>query len=307
MKYGISIIVRGEDATPAVLSSVAEKAEAVGLDALWASDHLILPKQTVSRYPSTKDGQFPAFWKTCYFQPFSVLNYLAAKTGRVRLGTSVLVLPMRNPIEVATQVAEMDQLSNGRVDFGVGVGWFVEEFEALGYSFRERGARTNEGLDICKALWSEGSATFHGRFYSFEEAHVGPKPVQRPHPPIYIGGSTDAALKRVAKYGDVWHPLKPTPEQILEIKPRLDSALEAEGRTGEGFPIAPKVALTFQDGPARPGQEPTEGRPQDIVDALKRFRDAGATEFCFDAKAETEQATLDTIERFTQEIRPKLE
>ena len=307
MKYGISIIVRGDDATPAVLGSVAEKAEAVGLDALWASDHLILPKQTVSRYPSTKDGQFPDFWKKSYFQAFSVLNYLAAKTERVRLGTSVLVLPMRNPIEVATQVAEMDRLSNGRVDFGVGVGWFTEEFEALGYSFRERGARTNEGLDICKALWKEGPATFNGRFYSFEEAHVGPKPVQRPHPPIYIGGSTDAALKRVAKYGDVWHPLKPTPEQIIEIKPRLDAALAAEGRSGDGFPIASKLTLTFQDGPPQPGQEPAEGRPRDIIDALKRFRDVGTTEFCFDVKAETEQATLDTIERFVQEVRPKLE
>ncbi len=307
MKYGISIIVRGDDATPAVLSSVAKKAEAVGLDALCASDHLILPKQTVSRYPSTKDGQYPDFWKTSYFQAFSVLNYLAAKTERVRLGTSVLVLSMRNPIEVATQVAEMDQLSNGRVDFGIGVGWFAEEIEALGYSFRERGARTNEALDICKALWSEGAATFHGRFYSFEEAHVGPKPVQRPHPPIYIGGSTDAALKRLAKYGDVWHPLKPTVEQILEIKPRLDSALEAEGRSGEGFPIAVKLALTFQDEPPQPGQEPAEGRPQDIIDTLQRYRDVGATEFCFDVKAETEQATLDTIEQFVQEIRPKLE
>ena len=297
----------GDDATPAVLSSVAEKAEAVGLDALWASDHLILPKQTVSRYPSTKDGQFPESWKKSYFQAFSVLNYLAAKTERVRLGTSVLVLSMRNPIEVATQVAEMDQLSNGRVDFGIGVGWFVEEIEALGYSFRERGARTNEALAIFKALWSEGPATFHGRFYSFDEAHVGPKPVQRPHPPIHIGGSTDAALKRLAKYGDVWHPLKPTTEQILEVKPRLDAALEAEGRTGEGFPITAKVALTFQDDPPRSGQEPVEGRPQDIIDALKRFRDVGTTEFCFDVKAETEQATLDTIERFVQEVRPKLE
>jgi probable F420-dependent oxidoreductase len=307
MKYGISIIVRGEDATTSVLNSIAEKAEEVGLDALWASDHLIIPKQMVSRYPSAKDGQFPDSWKTSYFQPFSVLNYLAAKTERVRLGTSVLVLPMRNPIEVATQVAEMDQLSNGRVNFGVGVGWFAEEFEALGYSFRERGARTNEGLEICKALWSEGPATFQGRFYSFEDAHVGPKPVQRPHPPIYIGGSTDAALKRVAKYGDAWHPLKPTPEQILEIKPRLDALLEAEGRTGEGFPIAPKVSLKFQDGPPEAGQAPTEGRPQDIIAALKRFRDAGATEFCFDAAAETEQVVLDTLNRFAQEIRPKLE
>ena len=111
----------------------------------------------------------------------------------------------------------------------------------------------------------------------------------------------------MAKYGNVWHPLKPTVGQILEIKPRLDAALEAENRSGDGFPVAPKLAPTLQDEPARPGQEPAEGRPRDIIDALKRFRDAGASEFCFDVKVETGQATLDTIERFVQEIRPKLE
>ena len=307
MKYGISIISRGPDATPAILSNVAERADAAGLDALWASDHLIIPKQTVSRYPGRADGQMPDAWKTTYYQPFSVLNYLAAKTKRIRLGPSVLVFPMRNPIEVATQIAEMDQLSGGRVNFGVGVGWFAEEFQALGYPFHERGARTNEGLAICKALWRQGTATFEGRFYQFEEANVGPKPVQEPHPPIYVGGSSDAALRRLAKYGDVWHPLKPTPEQILADKPRIAAALEAEGRASEGFPIAPKVALTFQDGPPADGQAPTEGRPQDIADALKRYRDAGATEFCFDAPAESEQVVLDMIEQFVQEVRPMLE
>ena len=130
---------------------MAERADAAGLDALWVSDHLIIPKQTVSRYPDQADGEMPNTWKTTYYQPSSVLNYLAVKTQNIRLGQSVLVLPMRNPIEVASQIAKMDQLSDGRVNFGVGVGWFAEEFEALGYPFKHRGALADEGLAICKA------------------------------------------------------------------------------------------------------------------------------------------------------------
>jgi probable F420-dependent oxidoreductase len=224
----------------------------------------------------------------------------------VRLGTSVLILPIRNPIEVAAQIAELDQLSGGRVDFGVGVGWFLEEFEALGYPFGERGARTNEGLAVCKALWREGAATFDGRFHRFEGAYMGPKPVQDPHPPVYIGGNSPAALKRLAAHGDVWHPFKITPAQIEKSNPLLAEALAAVGRPGESLPIAPKLLLRFQGGPPADGQAATKGRPQDIIDALRRHQDAGATELCFELDPETEAGALDTLERFVQEVRPEL-
>lgn len=306
MKYGISIIVRGDGAGRETFDAMAEKAEEIGLDALWASDHLVMPPFRVSRYPGRADGQLPDDWKRTYYQPFSVLNYLAARTRTVRLGTSVLILPMRNPLEVAAQVAELDQLSEGRVNFGVGVGWYSEEFEALGYPFEKRGARTNEGLAILKALWTETEATHEGEFYRFERTRMGPKSKQQPHPPIYIGGNSPAAIRRAARFGDVWHPFKLTPEMLAELRPVLATALEAEGRKADGFPIAPKVALTFQDGPPAEGQAPTEGRPQDIVDALKRFQDAGAVEFCFDIMTETLKVALDTLDRLANEIRPKV-
>ncbi|MDP6389658.1 MAG: LLM class F420-dependent oxidoreductase [Alphaproteobacteria bacterium] len=306
MKYGMSIIVRGQDAGRETFDAMAEKAEAVGLDTLWASDHLILPPVRVSRYPGRADGQLPDAWIQAYYQPFSVLNYLAARTRTVRLGTSVLIVPMRNPIEIAAQVAELDRLSEGRFDFGVGVGWFREEFEALGYPFAERGARTDEALALMKTLWSESEATFEGRFHRFSGAKLEPKPMQRPHPPIYVGGSSPAALRRLARFGDAWHPLKPTPDQLIEFKPALEKALAAEGRALNDLPIVPKVALTFQDGPPAEGQEPTEGRPQDIVDSLRRYEDAGATEFCFDVRTESLVDVLDTMERFADEVRQKV-
>jgi len=302
MKYGMSIIVRGDAAGPATFDAMAEKAEATGLDALWASDHLVMPPLTVSKYPGRPDGQLPDDWKRTYYQPFSVLGYLGGRTSKVRLGTSVLILPMRNPIEVAAQVSELDQLTGGRINFGVGVGWCVEEFEALGYPFRERGARANEGLEIVKKLWTEKEATHDGRFWRFAGAQQGPKGVQTPHPPIYVGGNTPAAIRRAARFADVWHPFKVTPEALAELRPTLEAALKAEGRASNGFPIAPKVALTFQDAPAGAGQAPTEGRPADILDALKRFRDAGATEFCFDIMTETLPVALDTMEQLAQEV-----
>lgn len=306
MQYGMSIIVRGDGAGPATFDAMAERAEATGLEALWASDHLLLPPLAKSRYPGRADGQLPDDWKRTYYQPFSVLGYLGGRTSKVRLGTSVLILPMRNPIEVAAQIAELDQLTGGRISFGVGVGWCEEEFEALGYPFRERGRRANEGLAIVKKLWTETVTTHDGAFYRFEGAQQGPKPAQQPHPPIYVGGNSPAAIRRVARFADVWHPFKVTPESLAELRPVLDEALKAEGRKAEGFPIAPKVALTFQDGPPAEGQAPTEGRPQDIIDALRRFRDAGATEFCFDIMTETLPVALDTMERLAQEVRGKV-
>src|SRR5262245_47230354 len=213
---------------------------------------------------------------------------------------------MRNPIEVAAQVAELDQLSAGRVSLGVGVGWFREEFEALGYSFANRGARADEGLAILKALWTQPRTSVDGPTYRFTDAEMGPKPIQRPHPPIYIGGNTAAAIRRTARFGDVWHPFKVTPQGLAELLPALHAALEAEGRSARGFPVAPKVVLAFQDTPPRDGQGPTEGRPQDIVDALRRFRDAGATEFCFDIMPETLAVALDTLDRFANEVRSKV-
>lgn len=300
------MIVRGDDAGPETFDRIAERAEALAWDCLWASDHVVMPALRVSRYPGRADGQLPETWKRSYFQPFSVLNYLAARTRTVRLGTSVLILPMRNAVEVAAQIAEMDQLSGGRVNFGVGVGWYQEEFEALGYDFHDRGARTDDGLAIMKSLWSRRKTTINGPNYCFADAEMGPKPLQQPHPPIYVGGDTPAALRRLARFGDVWHPFRATPEALVEARPKLQAALQREDRATAEFPIAPKIPLTFQDGPTREGQAPTEGRPRDIIDALRRYHDAGATEFCFDIMTETLPVALDTLARFAEEVRPHL-
>lgn len=303
MKYGISLPVRGDGADVDCFDRVAANADAAGLDALWASDHLLMPPPNKSKYPGSADGSLPDGWKRTYFQPFSVLNYLAGRTRNVRLGTSVLILPMRNPMEVAAQVAELDHVSRGRANFGVGVGWFEDEYDALGYSFRTRGKRANEGLEVCKRLWTGGPAAFEGEFYRFSGVMMGPRPAQQPHPPVFIGGHSPAALKRAARFADVWHPFRVPPQDVADLVPGLKAALNDAGRDVEMLPIAPKVPLVVG---SEKGPMPTQGPLQDVLDALKRYQDAGATEFCFDIVPEDADNACDMIDLILQEIAPAL-
>ena len=301
MEFGMQLTSRGPDAGPEAFDAFAKKAEETGLERIWASDHLILPPLKTSSYHTHPGGQMPDVWKARYYQPFSVLNYLAARTTKARLGTSVVIVPMRNPIELAAQVTELDQMCGGRFDFGVGVGWYREEFEALGYDFTNRGKRMDEALTLMKALWSDGLVTFDGEFHSFADAIMEPKPVQKPHPPIYIGGGSIHAMRRAARAADGYQPTMVTPEQLAEDVKTLTTLLAEQGRSLDGFAIAPKVALSFDDGP-----EATQGTAQEIIDTIRRFEDVGATEINFDQKLERIDNATDLLDRFADEVRPKL-
>jgi probable F420-dependent oxidoreductase len=306
MKLGFSLVVRGRDATPDTFARIAERTEALELDSLWCSAHVIIPPQVRSGYamnPGVKHGEH---WKEGYWEPFTVLSYLAALTSKIQLGTSVVVMPMHNPFELAKQVVEVDQLSGGRFVFGIGVGWFEEEFEVLGQDFHNRGARTNEGLELMKALWGDDPVTFEGKHYRVENACFAPKPVQQPSPPVWIAGGSKAALKRAARYGDAWHPVRPRFEALERSIAELNGYLEEEGRAPGSIEIAIKCPVVFQSGPAGADQAPTHGRPRDIADALKRYRDLGASHFVLDVVPETRAVALDTMERFAQEVRPHL-
>lgn len=306
MKFGFSLIVRGNDATPDAFAQIAERAEALDIDSLWCSAHVILPPQVKSGYVLIPGRMHPEHWKECYWEPFTVMSYLAAMTSKLILGTSVVIVPMHNPIELAKQVAEVDQLSGGRFIFGIGVGWFEEEFEALGQNFRNRGARTDEAMDLMRALWSEDPVSFDGRYYRVEDAHFAPKPVQRPSPPIWVAGGSKAALKRAARIADAWHPVRPTFEYLNEARVDLDRYLEEVGRAPGSVEVAVKLPLIFQDGAPATDEPPTQGRPADIIDAIERYRDAGASHLVFDVVPENLATALDTMERFAQEVRPGL-
>jgi probable F420-dependent oxidoreductase len=304
MKFGCSLIVRGKHATQENLLTLAKQAEAWGFDSLWASDHIILPPLRTSRYPGAPTGQFPDTWLQRYFEPLAILNYLAGCTQRIQLGTSVLILPMRNPIEVAKAIAGADVLSQGRILFGVGVGWFQEEFEVLREPFHERGRRTDEYLQICQALWTQEPATFTGRYYQFTDAYCAPKPMQKPHPPILIAGHSAAALRRAARFGTGWHPFALSPAALEPIIPQFHQAVQEAGRSLAEFEISLKVRLRFGAGPDP--QPPLHGSPEDVLASIKQYQALGVQHLVLDFMPETIGNALTTVERFVREVRPAL-
>jgi probable F420-dependent oxidoreductase len=305
-KFGFSLVVRGNDATPDTFAAIAERAEALALDSLWLSAHVILPPQVKSGYVLIPGRSHPEHWKERYWEPFTVMSYLAGLTSKLTLGTSVLVLPQHNPFEVAKQVAEVDQLTGGRVIFGIGVGWFEEEFEVLGQDFKNRGKRTDEALELMQRLWRDEPVTFKGRYYACENARFAPKPVQQPRPPIWVAGRSKAALRRTARYADAFHPVRPSFEYMVECRRDLDRMLAEEGRKPEAVQLAAKLPIVFRNEPAGADEPPTIGTPQAIVDALKRYQELGSSHFVLDVVPEKRQVALDTMERFAQEVRPKL-
>jgi probable F420-dependent oxidoreductase len=218
-------------ATPEMLAAVAGEAEARGVGTIWVGEHVVTFERYASSYPYAEDGTMPLPPGSGLLEPFTTLAFLAALTTTVRLGTAMCLLPQRNPVYTAKDVATVDWLSNGRVDFGVGVGWLREEFEVLGAPWPRRGARTDEYLEVLRALWCDDPSSFAGSFYSLPPCNFHPKPVQDPHPPIHVGGETDAALRRTARVGVGWHTFNRSPAELPEGRARLAAALEEHDRT----------------------------------------------------------------------------
>ena len=209
---------------------VAQHAETLGYHSIWLGDHIVIPEQIVAPYPYTKDGSV-GFARNCPWpDPFVLLAAIGVATKTILLGTSVVIVPYRNPLHVAKAVATVDLVSRGRYQFGVGIGWLKEEFDALGEPFSERAARTREYLQVMKALWSGETATFQGKYFSFPTLHSNPLPVQKPHPPIIFGGESTPALKRIAVLGDGWQP-GPIPVEVFrERLNKLRTLMSERGR-----------------------------------------------------------------------------
>jgi len=239
MQFGVHYSL-GVGFTPAAedYARVAQRAEELGYHSLWLADHLIVPEKIAAPYPWTEDGSVGFPHRAPFPDPLVVLGYIAAKTQTILLGTSVLVVPYRNPLHIAKAVATVDMMSGGRFLFGVGVGWLKEEFDALGENFSERGKRTREYLQIMKALWQGGPVSFTGNFFRFPDVYAIPTPVQKPHPPIIFGGESVAAVKRVAALGDGWQPGSLPLEVLRERLSQLKELIAQQGRDFSRLSIA---------------------------------------------------------------------
>ena len=308
--FGCSMPSRGPMAGPENLRTLAQRAEDLGFDSVWVSDHVILPREVASFYPYAADGVATFRPDQPYYDPIATLNFLAGCTHRVRLGTHVLILPYRNPVVTAKMLATLDVLSNGRLTLGVGVGWMEEEFQALDLdTYGQRGAVSNEYIRLFKELWTKEEPEFHGEFYNLSGAGFLPKPVQQPHPPIWVGGHTGPAIRRAAELADGWMPIGLRPPAILEPEElavkiaRLKRLTVAAGRPEDAVALCFSTNITFQ---ANAGQDRQmmQGRPEQIAADLRQYQDLGVRNFIFGFAGDSVASQREGMEQFSREVAP---
>lgn len=291
MQFALTAVGTGSTARPEPLRQVVQKAEALGYESVWIPEHLAVPLNMSTPYPYSADGQFPGGAMVALHDPFVALSFIASCTERIKLGTAVFVLPLRNPIATAKAVASLDVLSNGRVLFGVGIGWLKEEFKAVGMSFDDRAARTREAVRMMKHLWTDDLPAFSGRFHQFPPLGFNPKPIQKPHPPILFGGETDAALKRAAALGDGWIGVQHDVESATEKVKTLRRFVGEAGRDFSRFEITvgPKPGVKVD------------------LDAVERYTAAGVHRLIVFAPGFAKRSRLDSdvfpaMTRFAHEV-----
>lgn len=227
MKFGTFISKLSGEA----IAADVRKAEEFGFESVWIAEHLIMPVHQDSTYPYSADGRFPVPADAPFHDPLIALAYAAAVTKKIRLATGIFVLPMRNAFATAKAVATVDYLSEGRVIFGVGIGWLKEEFEAVGMKFEDRALRTREYLELMTELWSKSDPRYEGKTVRTEGMKFMPKTVQQPHPPIVFGGTSEPSLKRAVRLGDGWYGIANSIEQARTQIARLREYERAMGRT----------------------------------------------------------------------------
>jgi probable F420-dependent oxidoreductase len=238
MKIGIFAAFVSPIATPQVLADLGRRCEEAGIESIWMGEHVVLFDQMEFPYPGSKDGRVPVPPGGGILDMVSTFGFLAAATKKIRLGSGICLVPQRNPVYTAKEFATLDWLSGGRVDFGIGVGWCKEEVIACGYGWEDRGQRCDEFLALIRAFWTEPVITFRGKYVSVSEARMDPKPVQKPHIPIIVGGHTAAAMRRAARFGSGWYGFALDPGATRAPLGRLDDELAATGRKrGAGFEV----------------------------------------------------------------------
>ncbi|HWB48936.1 MAG TPA: TIGR03619 family F420-dependent LLM class oxidoreductase [Stellaceae bacterium] len=288
----------GFTASPEAIVAAARKAEEVGFDAIFVNDHVVVG-----------DDARSAPWTNVY-DPFVAMSFMAAHTDRIGVGVSVLITPYRSPVPTAKALATLDRMSGGRLVIGAGVGWNEAEFAALGVPFRERGARTDEYLRLWQACWAPGKVSFAGKFAAFADMHVNPKPLQQPHPPLWIGGTSDAALRRAARLAAVWQPTPLPLAQLIERRAALRKACEAAGRAPIPVRMSFRVEFSTITGnvPPRDKRPAGHGTPADIAADLRRYREAAgldAFQINFHGNRNLDDL-LRSMECFMREVAPSV-
>jgi len=253
MNIGVSVPLPAYKVDPGFM---ARTAEALGFESLWCAEHPIMPVHTTSRFPGAADGIIPESYSH-FVDPFVALARASGMTTTLKLGTGITLVPERNPLLLAKEISTLDLFSGGRFLFGIGTGWHREETTIMGGDFDHRWTQTREAILVMKELWAKTEAEYHGKYYNFPPVKSYPKPAQRPHPPVILGGHAKNVLDRIAEWGDGWLPNRATPEEIKSSRAKLDTLAKQAGRDPKSITIS------------------AFGQPPDR-DLARRFTDAGA-------------------------------
>ncbi|MEW6145541.1 MAG: LLM class F420-dependent oxidoreductase [Thermodesulfobacteriota bacterium] len=292
MKFGIAVPNFGKYAGREQILEASELAEELGYDSLWVSDHVVIP------------SSHKVFGDT-FHDPLVILAYIAAKTDKIELGTSVIILPYRNPLVLGKMVSTLDTLSRGRVILGVGAGWLEEEFDALGVSFKERGKITDEYIEILKELWTSENPEYRGDYHAFSNIKFLPKPLSKPYPPIWVGGMSPRAVERAALYGDGWHPFGLTPGEFREKAEYLRSILPPDKK--DMFVMSLRRNIEINEEREFSPDDTLRGGKEKITKGIREYMDAGVEHLILYILAGDYKGILKTLRVFAGEIRPGFE
>ena len=296
MRYGVALPTWNRFAEPGALGSLASAAEELGYDSIWISDHIVLPAGT--DYPPEHQNE-----------PLATLAWLAATTSTITLGTSVLILPYRNPVFTAKFLGTVDLLSGGRLDIGVGVGWVEEEFGALGVPFEERGARTDEAMRVMRNLWETHPSSFEGRWSSYQHMSLLPKghPARKETPegtlPLLVGGNSRRAIRRAAELGDGWHPINRSPAELGDEVEAYREACAAAGREPGRVVVRqfPGYGSAGSD-----GRTPLTGSPEEQASDVRAYEEAGCDELVLSWETANVDGLSEYFRNFATQIMPLL-
>jgi len=285
-------------ATPEIIRSTAVRAEQLGYDSIWVSDHVVVPHANVVNFGET------------VFDPLVTLAVLAGTTSRVRLGTTVLIVPYRNAVVTAKMISSLDALSGGRFILGIGAGWVAAESAALGVPFAQRGAMTDEYLETMRELWTTRTPSFAGKYTQFSGVVFEPKPVQKPYPPIWVGGHSRAALRRTVQFGAAWHPINRSPDELRAGRAELTRLCRLRGRTG-----SPTLTLRNDVRVLGPGQRAPAsthdgrvlaGEPAALIDQLVELAECGVVHLVVEFLAADGHELVEQMTTFAEQVRPRL-
>jgi len=298
MKFGVWLPNCRHLATPDIIRGTALRAEQLGYDSVWVSDHVVVPHANRANFGET------------VFDPLVTLAVVAGETSRVQLGTTVLIVPYRNAVVTAKMISSLDALSGGRVVLGIGAGWVAAESAMLGVPFAERGAMTDEYLDAMHELWTSPAPSFAGKYTQFSGLTFEPKPVQKPHPPIWVGGHSRAALRRAADVGSAWHPINRSPDELRAGQAELARLCGARGRA-----TPPALTLRNDVRVLRPGESAPKsahagrvlaGDAAALVDQIMELVDCGVEHLVLEFLAADGRELDEQMTIFAERVRPRL-